>query len=406
MKQLSVLFDATIIARGKMDSSVRNGIYFVALNLLRQFRADKRLQLTLYCAPEYFSAMNEEKNVITDSRFCGIISRLDKKERQKRKDHKCFQRGVLRLTKKLFLAANKLMLRKTPIFDVAFSPMYAFSKGVRAKRKFTVLHDAIPFILPENRRDLRKGWYKELCASLNGKDAYFAISQSAKNDFLRYCPKLNAAQITVVPNAAAENFHQETDADKIRCIREKYGIPADKKYIFSLCTLTKRKNLMRAVKTFIDFVQKNKIDDLVYVLGGGQVKDFMKELCAQVTKADALNDKIIRAGYIKDEDLAALYSGAQWFVFTSQYEGFGLPPLEAMQCGCPVIVSKSSSLPEVVGNAGVLIDWDSDEQHVEAYENYYFNEDLRRVNALKGLERAKQFSWQKTASLMIGEMFK
>lgn len=362
MKQLSVLFDATIIARGKMDSSVRNGIYFVALNLLRQFRADKRLQLTLYCAPEYFSAMNEEKNVITDSRFCGIISRLDRKERQKRKDHKCFQRGVLRLTKKLFLAANKLMLRKTPIFDVAFSPMYAFSKGVRAKRKFTVLHDAIPFILPENKRDLRKGWYKELCASLNGKDAYFAISQSAKNDFLRYCPKLNAARITVVPNAASENFHQETDADKIRCIREKYGIPADKKYIFSLC--------------------------------------------AQVTKADALNDKIIRAGYIKDEDLAALYSGAQWFVFTSQYEGFGLPPLEAMQCGCPVIVSKSSSLPEVVGNAGVLIDWDSDEQHVEAYENYYFNEDLRRVNALKGLERAKQFSWQKTASLMIGEMFK
>ena len=68
--------------------------------------------------------------------------------------------------------------------------------------------------------------------------------------------------------------------------------------------------------------------------------------------------------YIDDEDLAPLYSGAEWFVFTSQYEGFGLPPLEAMACGCPVIASNNSSLPEVVGDAGIMIDWDSDEQHI------------------------------------------
>ena len=77
-----------------------------------------------------------------------------------------------------------------------------------------------------------------------------------------------------------------------------------------------------------------------------------------------------------------------------------------MQCACPVITSNNSSLPEVVGDAGIMIEWDSDEQHVEAYERYYFNDDLRRSNAAKGLERAKEFSWQKTANLMITEMLK
>ena len=73
-----------------------------------------------------------------------------------------------------------------------------------------------------------------------------------------------------------------------------------------------------------------------------------------------------------------------------------MPPLEAMQCGCPVITSNNSSLPEVVGDAGIMIDWDSDEHHVDAYEKYYFNESLRKDNGLKGLERSRSFSWKKT----------
>ena len=96
-----------------------------------------------------------------------------------------------------------------------------------------------------------------------------------------------------------------------------------------------------------------------------------------------------------------MYSNAEWFVYTSQYEGFGLPPLEAMQCGCPVITSNNSSLPEVVGDAGIMIDWDSDEQHIEAYEKYYFSDELKKNNSKKGLERAKSFSWKKTVDEMI-----
>ena len=125
-----------------------------------------------------------------------------------------------------------------------------------------------------------------------------------------------------------------------------------------------------------------------------------------IFKIGALNPElydqyIIYAGYVNDEDLPTLYSNAEWFVFTSQYEGFGLPPLEAMQCGCPVITSNNSSLPEVVGDAGLMIDWDSDEQHVEAYEKYYFDKALREEKRRKGLERAETFSWKKTSDEIV-----
>ena len=104
----------------------------------------------------------------------------------------------------------------------------------------------------------------------------------------------------------------------------------------------------------MQFVEKHQINDLVFVLGGGHYNEFIDKLNAMLGKIP--EGLVIKAGYIDDEDLAPLYSGAEWFVYTSQYEGFGLPPLEAMQCGCPVITSNNSSLPEVVGDAGIMID--------------------------------------------------
>ena len=162
--------------------------------------------------------------------------------------------------------------------------------------------------------------------------------------------------------------------------------------------------LIRSVKTFIEFIKKNNIDDLVYVLGGGAWAGFIEKLEKEVPDYQNYSDKIIRAGYVADEDLETLYSGAEFFVYTSQYEGFGMPPLEAMKCGCPVITSNNSSLPEVVGDAGIMIDWDSDEQHIAAYEKYYFDKKYRDSMAKKGLERSKQFSWDKTVDVILDKI--
>ena len=140
--------------------------------------------------------------------------------------------------------------------------------------------------------------------------------------------------------------------------------------------------------------------DLCFVLGGtfwknyeGAYEDLLKEL-------DVPPGRILTIGYVDDNDVAGLLSNAHWLVYTSKYEGFGMPPLEAMQCGCPVITSNNSSLPEVVGDAGLMIDCDSEEQHIQAYEQYYFDHELRNANILKGLERSKNFTWETTFAVI------
>lgn len=265
-------------------------------------------------------------------------------------------------------------------------------------KKYLILYDTIPLLYPLY---FAKGWFEDMVKSLNATDRYFAISQSAKADFIKFS-KAKDKNIKVVPLACADTFYEQKE--KTKEVLKKYNIPLNKKYVFSLCTLEPRKNLIRAVKTFVTFVQKNNIKDMIFVLGGGHWDMFLPKLEKEIGKLP--ENLIYKVGYVDDEDLAPLYSGAQWMVYTSEYEGFGLPPLEAMACGCPVITSNNSSLPEVVGNAGQMIDFDSDSQHIEAYEKYYFNNDFRNEMAHKGLMRAKQFSWQKTANLIADEILK
>ncbi len=271
---------------------------------------------------------------------------------------------------------------------------------------FTVVHDVIPLLFPYyfNAAVDFHSWFAELVADINKEDFYFAVSSYTKQDFVRHVPAIDSEKITVIRLAADARFHPEHDMSALRQIKAKYNIPAEKKYLFSLCTLEPRKNLFRALNAFIAFIEKNQIDDMVYVLGGGMWKNFQDMLEREVPGYQRYADRILRTGYLPDDDLAVLLSNAEWFVYTSQYEGFGMPPLEAMQCGCPVIVSNNSSLPEVVGDAGLMIDYDNMEQHVEAYETYYFKPELRQANIEKGLARATLFSWDSCEDTMVRTM--
>lgn len=111
--------------------------------------------------------------------------------------------------------------------------------------------------------------------------------------------------------------------------------------------------------------------------------------------------KIILTGYVKDEELPKLYSDALMFIYPSLYEGFGLPVLEAMKCGCPVITSNTSSLPEVIGNAGIKIDPKSDEELINAYEKFYYDNFYRELCAERGIIRAREFTWEKCCEEML-----
>lgn len=292
--------------------------------------------------------------------------------------------------------------------DVFFSPAFKIPDKIKQNPQiscYIILHDVIPLLFPKYFNALNEqSWFKQLFDTLNNEDYYFTNSDYTKADFLKYCPQLDADKMTTIPLSTNQIYKPNKNQDKLAEVKNKYNIPADKKYLFSLCSLEPRKNLIRAVKSFIEFIKKNKVDDLVYVLGGSAWQGFIEKFEQEVPDYKQYADKIIRAGYVADEDLEVLYSNAEWFVYTSQYEGFGMPPLEAMACGCPVITSNNSSLPEVVGNAGIMIDYDSDEQHVKAYEKYYFDEKYRQKMAQKGFERSKLFSWNAAADIIVKKM--
>ena len=196
------------------------------------------------------------------------------------------------------------------------------------------------------------------------------------------------------------------DKKALQIVLQKYGItykPSDS-YIFSLCSIDPRKNLLFTIACFVKFIQKHKIQNLYFYLGGGHFETFIAQFEEKLADFPEYRDKIIRLGYVDDEDVNILYSNSLFFTYISQYEGFGMPPLEAMQAGTPVITSNNSSLPEVVGDAAIMVDYDSEEQCIKAFEDLYFNEGLRKEYIEKGLEQAKRFSWEKTVGIMAEAM--
>jgi glycosyltransferase involved in cell wall biosynthesis len=210
-----------------------------------------------------------------------------------------------------------------------------------------------------------------------------------------------------MPIAAAHNFFPEHDSKKLAVVFLKYGVRynANHKYLFSFCSLDIRKNLLFTIKCYITFIKKHKINDLYFYLGGVETVSFFDKLEEVANEFNEYHDKIIFLGYVDDEDVNILYSNALFFTYISQYEGFGMPPLEAMQAGVPVITSNNSSLPEVVGEAAITIDYNSEDQCIKAFEDLYFNENLRDLYIQKGVERAKLFSWEKTAKIISDTIY-
>ncbi len=422
--KLNILFDASVLVDGELDNSARTGIYAVANNILKEFVKRTDAQVYVMASPARIAGLVKVLNryaLITDHLFIkpGLLSHILfnclKIIRRYRK--KFFNVGVVR--KILYCLEFFLEFIQENVYNILyyspkfskrlkrincfFSPMSDAPWYIERSqiKSFIVLHDVIPFKLPEYANQKNNKWIHYF---LNKKNYYFAVSENTKKDFLKLFPQIEKQRINAVYLAANDFFKPTEDKEQLEALKKKYGIPKNKRYIFSLCTLEPRKNLIRAVKTFVMFAEKNHITDLLFVLGGPSWKSFEERLQRESETAELYKKYVIQAGYVSDNDLPILYHNAEWFIYTSQYEGFGLPPLEAIQCGCPVITSNNSSLPEVVGEAGIMIDWDSDEQHVEAYEKYYFNEDLRKENSRKGLDRAKLFSWEKTVSKMIDIM--
>lgn len=229
------------------------------------------------------------------------------------------------------------------------------------------------------------------------------VSESTKYDLLEEID-YPEERVAVAPLAAdSKRFYPQVKGnDKVYV---KYGIPC-KKYFFCLSPFTVLKNVRFLIESFLNLISQEGIDDLCLVLSGSQ-HSFDNTEAFDIFKImeHPLAQKYIRiTGAVDDEDLIHLYSQAIALVFPSLYEGFGLPPLESMQCGTPVISSNRSSLPEVVGDAGILLDPSDSDTWSEAMWTLYKDKNKRKEFSQKGVERAKNFSWDKTAQTITQEI--
>ncbi len=426
-KKLKLTFDISVLTRGYWKNTSRSGIFVVALNILKQLLNNTDIDLTLTCDPFKFyyvmhvlnnefseETLNKEiKSKIRVNSLLTLYSKLKHIKRMASEQKNYFKKTLVQILFTVLAPFFQLIrwLQPEDSFsdqDAFLSPALPISTKVKTK-KYIILHDLIPLQFPELAFEpWKKGyWTCDVCESLNHNDYYFTISECTRQNFLKYFPQIDPQKIITTLLACNESFkplNKENSANLIKQIKEKYKIPTNTKYVFSLCSLEPRKNLQRNVKTFIEFIKKNKIEDLIFVLGGGQVETFMNKLNKDIENFGEYKDKILKIGYVDDQDLPILYNGAEWFVYTSIYEGFGLPPLEAMSCGCPVIVSNNSSLPEVVGDAGIQIEWNNDQQHIAAYEQYYYDSDLREKNRRKGIMQSSKFSWEICVNKIIQVM--
>ena len=261
------------------------------------------------------------------------------------------------------------------------------------------IYDLIPLIRPEfvsqpqtivletllNRIDVERDWV--IC-----------ISEFTKMEF---CERtgMDPERVTVVPLAAAHFFRPVTDPDVIAATRLRYQIP-DGEYLLCLAAPQPRKNLTHLIRSFFRLLDEQHLPDTYLVLAGSREQGWMyEEIFAAAESSSKLRSRLIFTGYVAEEDLPALYSGAVAFVFPSLYEGFGLPALEAMACGTPVITSNTTSLPEVVGDAALLVDPTDPDKLCEAMSTILSDHSLREELRRKGLMRAAEFSWKRCAEL-------
>jgi glycosyltransferase involved in cell wall biosynthesis len=421
--KINLLFDGTVIVGSLMDKTPsRTGVFFVALNILKTFLRDGHYNISLCVSTENHSKarrvmhfLPKKMEIVTIHIESIPIKNIERHKRSIQASRSILKKVLYYLK----IVKNQLRLMWHGHFDntvnvlkkfnAFFAPSYEeILEEIRKYphiRRFILIHDVIPFL---NLNYYKSNQFDSIpihnILKKPSNDYYFFVSDNTKKDFIKYtfgCIDEKKMLITYI--ASANNFSPQYDREKVVFVLQKYKINfnPENKYIFSFCSLEPRKNLIFTIKCFIVFLQKNKIDDLYFFLGGAAWINYKDIYLNEINNINAeYKNKIIHFGYVDDDDVNILYSNSLFFAYISKYEGFGMPPLEAMQAGTPVITSNNSSLPEVVGDAAIMIDCESEEQCIKAFETLYYDENLRNTYIKKGIERAKLFTWEKTVDKM------
>lgn len=283
----------------------------------------------------------------------------------------------------------------TGTVDLFHSPDFVLPPLRKAKSILTV-HDLSFLRHPEcYEAAFREYLESAVPRSVGRADLILADSESTRQDLIELLA-VDSDRVEVLYSGVEKRFHPITDAISLARVREQYGLP--ERFILSVGTLQPRKNYERLLEAYGCLIDRIDLDVKLVIAGG---KGWLYERIFRRVEELELNGKVIFLGFFEDDDLPTLYILADLFVFPSLYEGFGLPPLEAMACGTPVVSSNASSLPEVVDGVAEMVDPLDVDGLAEAMFRVLSEGDLRAEMIRKGLIRAGQFTWEGAARALL-----
>ena len=411
-----LIFDALVLGQANRANVSRGGIYrYTSELLIALCQHPPLLALFPYCPDPLLSgSVHQELQELEQIHQVSLCSKSEDHELTvtqqpllpripatakallKPLHRRWLQSGWMRarIKKQLQATLGALPARRT----VFHTPFQSVPQEVRDSGLIAVavtVHDMLPRIHPEffTAETIRQ--FDRLLEQLRPSDHVICVSESTRRDFLSCHADIPAEQVHVTPLAASSDLRPVQDGATLQTLRQQLGLSENDQVILSLCTLEPRKNLTTLITAFEQVLRQSDGSKLKLVLAGSM--GWKTTALTEQLRSSSAAHSIVVTGHIPDRQLASLYSLADAFVYPSVYEGFGLPPLEAMQCGAPVVVGNTSSLPEVVGTAAQLVDPRSPLAIAEALANLLGSPETREQTRQAGFRQAAQFSWRQTA---------
>ena len=278
--------------------------------------------------------------------------------------------------------------------DLLHSPHYVLPL-LCPTRAVVTIHDCIHLLFPQylpSRLSWRYAHFM-MGSAIRRSALVFTVSAASRRDILHFYPWADPDRVQVVPNALDAYLLEDPGEEEMERVRERYQIRG--RFVLYAGNIKPHKNLERLITAFGLLKRRGGCADVKLVIIGSAEENKYASL-RRVVEGTGVRQDVRFFGFVPDRTLAALYRLAAVFAFPSLYEGFGLPPLEAMACGTPVVTSRLSSLPEVVGDAAVLVDPYQHEDIADGLARALNDEALRRELVARGRERVKAFSWERS----------
>ncbi|MTI59429.1 MAG: glycosyltransferase family 4 protein [Firmicutes bacterium] len=279
------------------------------------------------------------------------------------------------------------LLNKKNKIDLYHSPHFVFPV-LNSKKMVLTIHDLTPLLFPQYFSVNARIYMKMMIWLSRYRTAkIITVSKNTKEDLIDKF-SFRDDKIEVIYNGVGECYKSINNQELLDGVKKKYD--TGENFILYVGNIKQHKNIVRLLKAVSRLDRPNKL----IIVGK---RDNAYDEVLTVIEKEGLNDRVIFTGFVSDKDLVYLYNAAKVFIYPSLYEGFGLPPLEAMACGTPVITSNVSSLPEVVADAAIKINPYSIDDIDNAIHRVLTDPDLQKKLSEKGKERAKKFTWKKTA---------